>query len=120
LNADDPIFSSPEDVGIPDELQAQDDNVDMVVTYAAAGDSLSHVITGVAWSYSDTPTAGRLTIEDGEANIVFDIDITLDGAGAVVFPEPKMGSVNTDMIVRLYAGGDAVAGKLNVLNHWTI
>jgi hypothetical protein len=94
-------------------------NTAAVVTYAAAGANVSHVINGIAWSYSAAPTAGNLKIEDGSGNVVFSIDITSAGAGFFPFPAAKKGTANTAMIVTLAAGGSAVTGKVSVLCHWT-
>jgi len=78
-----------------------------------------HVISGVAWSYSATPTNGGLKIEDGFGRTIFYIDIAAAGPGQVSFPLPKKGRANTSLIVTLLAGGNSVSGTLSVLNHWT-
>lgn len=90
-----------------------------VVTYAAAGAGVSHVIGGVAWSYNATPTAGNLKVEDGSGTTVFTVDITAAGPGFFLFPRPKKGTANTAMIVTLAAGGSGVSGKVSVTSHWT-
>ena len=90
-----------------------------VVTYAAAGAGVSHVISGIAYSYLGVPTSGNLKIEDGSGNVIFSIDTGIAGAGVIAFPRPKKGSANTDMIITLGSGGVAVTGKVSVLNHWT-
>ena len=94
-------------------------NTAAVVTYAAVA-GLRHHITGVAWSYAGgIPVGGRLTVTDAGA-VVFDIDIAEEGAGLLMFPKPKMNAlVNTAMVVTLAAGGAAIFGKVNVLNHYT-
>lgn len=94
-------------------------NTAAVVTYVAAA-GLRHHITGVAWSYAGgIPVGGRLTVTDAGA-VVLDIDIAEEGAGLLMFPKPKMNIlVNTAMVVTLAAGGAAITGKVNVLNHWT-
>lgn len=94
-------------------------NTAAVVNYGAAGAGVSHVITGVAWSYNAAPTGGRITIEDGAGVIVFRQDITAAGPGSILFPMPKRGAANTAMIVTLTAAGAAVTGKVSVLGHWT-
>ncbi|MFH0983777.1 MAG: hypothetical protein V2A79_19860 [Planctomycetota bacterium] len=87
-----------------------------VITYAAAV-GYRHVITGIAWSYDAAPTGGLLTITDGVA-VVFTMGITAAGAGVIVFPQPKRGTVSAAMIVTLASGAGAVVGKVSVLNHW--
>jgi hypothetical protein len=94
-------------------------NTNAVITYAAAGAGQVNVISGVAWSYSAAPTGGRLKIEDGSGNIVFDIDITAAGPGFIPFRPPKKGTANTALILTLYAGGSGVQGKVNALGAWT-
>lgn len=101
-----------------DDLSTEAADTDVVLPYAAVA-GIAHIIPTIFFSYSDTPTAGRLTIEDGAGNVVFDLDITAKGAARVPF-EPKFrGTVNTDLIITLYAGGAAVVGKLNAPGHYT-
>jgi len=96
-------------------------NTAAVLTYAAiaAGPTSpkSHVVSGITWSYSGTPTGGNLKVEDGAGNIVFTMDITAGGAGFL--PWSGRGSPNTAMIVTLAAGGSGVSGKVSVMQHWT-
>ena len=87
------------------------------ITYAAVADR-RHVISGIAWSYSDAPTDGVLYIEDGSGSIVFRLDITAAGPDAVYFNPPRHGSLNTALIITLEAGGEDVSGKICVLGHW--
>lgn len=101
------------------DVHAPASNTAAVVTYAAAGAGVAHVIGGVAWSYNATPTAGNLKIEDGAGNIVFTVDVTTSGAGGYTFPRPKKGTANTAFIITLAAGGSGVSGKVSVLSHWT-
>lgn len=93
-------------------------NAAAVVTYAAVADSY-HVVSGLAWSYSNTPTGGNLKIEDGSGTTVFSVDITTGGAGFLPFSPYKRGTTNTAMIVTLAAGGSGITGKLSVVNHWS-
>lgn len=92
-------------------------DTDAVITLAAAGAGVSHVIRGIAWGYSEAPTGGSLTIEDGAANVVFSIPIT--GAGAGFVPVFGKGTANTDLIVTLAAGDGTCVGSVNVLEAWT-
>lgn len=94
-------------------------NTAAVVTYAAGGAGVSHVIGGIAWSYSAAPTGGNLKITDDGAT-VFSIDITTAGAGVITLPRPKKNAVaNKALVVTLAAGGSGVTGKLSITSHWT-
>jgi hypothetical protein len=108
-----PIQTSTNNVNVPAS------NTNAVITYAAGAAGVRHCIGGVAWSYSASPTGGRLKIEDGSGNIVFDIDITAGGPGFVPFAQPLQGTAATALIVTLTAGGSGIQGKVTVLNHWT-
>jgi hypothetical protein len=100
------------------DIHAPAANTAAVVTYPAPP-ALSHVITGVAWSYSGgIPVGGRLTVVTTTHGTVFDIDIAEEGAGAITFPVPKMAAPTDVMTVTLAAGGAAITGKVNVLSHW--
>lgn len=96
-------------------------NTAAVVTYAAAGAGVVHVISsGIAWSYAGgAPTGGNLKIEDGSGTVIFTMDITSEGAGFIPIAVAKRGSANTALIVTLAAGGSGVTGKVSVLSHWT-
>lgn len=90
-----------------------------VVTYAAVSGQY-HVIRGIAFSYSATPTGGRLTVEDVSGTVIYDQDVTAAGPVNVVFPLPlRSAAVNTALIVTLASGAGAVVGKLTVLGHTT-
>ncbi len=94
-------------------------NTAAVVTYAAAGAGVSHVIKGIAYSYNAAPTGGNLKVENGAGTIVFSMDITAAGPGFIPFNAAMKGTTNTAMIVTLTAAGAAVTGKVSVLGHWT-
>lgn len=86
------------------------------ITYALAS-GVSHVISGIAWSYGSTPTGGNLSITDG-STVVWSMDITSAGAGFIPFQPPKMGTAGSQMLVTLADGGAACAGKVSVAAHW--
>lgn len=88
-----------------------------VVTLAAAGASVSNVIRGIAWGYSEAPTGGSLKIEDGAGTTVFYLPITAAGPGFI--PVFGKGSANTALVVTLAAGGGTCVGSVNVLEAWT-
>ncbi len=94
-------------------------NTAAVITYAAGGGGVSHVISGVAWSYDAVPTAGSLTIEDGLGTTIFVVSITAAGAGFFMFAPRLLGTAATALVVTLAAGGAAVTGKVSVMGHWT-
>ena len=87
-----------------------------VLTFAAEPDA-AHVVREVTWSYSASPTGGRLTIADG-SDTIFDIDITAAGPGQALFGSGKQGHVNTAMTITLASGAGAVVGKVNA-SHFT-
>jgi len=99
------------------DVSAPGSNAAAVVTYASAASQARHVVSGVAWSYSGTPTGGLLTIGNG-TEIYFSMDITTAGAGLILFPRPKAARRNDALVVTLAAGGTGVTGKVSVLNHW--
>jgi hypothetical protein len=103
----------------PADAPAPAANTPTVITYAAAGAGLGHVISGVAFGYDLAPTGGKLTIEDGSGNVVFQAPVTNAGPGVFYFTPAKQGSGNAAMILTLAAGGTGVKGYLSVLGHWT-
>ena len=107
-----PILDAQADVAAPAA------NTNAVVNYAAAGAGVQHCISGIAWSYSGSPTAGNLQVTDG-GNIIFNIDITAAGPGVINFMPPKKAAANSALAITLAAGGAGVSGKLSVLSHWT-
>lgn len=70
-----------------------------------------NVLTRVIWSYSATPTGGRLTVADGGTTI-FDVDITAGGPGSLPLCL-LASSVNAALVVTLAAGGAGIVGKVN-------
>lgn len=106
----------------PTNVHAPAANTAAVLTFAALSTSArapsSHMVNGIAWSYSAAPTGGNLKVEDGAGNTIFSMDITAAGAGFI--PWAGRGSPNAAMIVTLAAGGSGVTGKVNVLEHGTV
>jgi hypothetical protein len=110
---------TPTDLVEAADVSAPAANTAAVVTYAAEA-GRAHVVSGIVWSYQGgDPTGGNLKIEDGAGVVVFNVDITTEGAGFFPFPVPKRGTKNTAYIITLAAGGASVVGKLSILNHWT-
>lgn len=93
-------------------------NAAATLTYAAAGSGVSHVIGGIVFSYSGTPTGGSLTITDGGVT-VFSVDITASGPGPIVFPRPMKFAANSAVVVTLAAGGSGIVGKVQTSSKWT-
>ncbi len=105
-------------------------NTAAVVTYAAAGTvpqptvpgvvppptGLSHVISGIDWSYSGNPTGGNVQVTDN-GDVVFNLDITNGGPGQLIFWPPRQGQPNTAMVITLAAGGGGISGKLWINGH---
>lgn len=100
------------DVHVPNAATAA------VVTLNAGGALVANVIAGVAYSYSATPTGGKLTIADG-SETVLDLDIPAAGEKVINFIPPRKGRPNRSMTITLASGGGSVQGKLAVLGHWT-
>jgi len=97
-------------------------NANVVLNLPALGggiqplDGRAYVLGGVAWSYSGgAPIGGRLTIENGAGDIVFDIDITAEGPDSIMFSPYLRGSLNTAFIITLFAAGGGVKGKVNAI-----
>ena len=86
-------------------------NTAVVITLAAQT-GYRHYLVQLIWSYSATPTGGRVTIT-GLKGDDYDWDITAAGPGPANFP-PIAGDVSTAVVVTLAAGSGAVVGKLNV------
>ena len=80
-----------------------------VITLAAAANT-QHFINGVQWSYSTSPTAGRLTITVN-AVTVFDVSVTGSGPGGFNFAIP--GGTNQAIVITLAAGSGSCVGKIN-------
>jgi hypothetical protein len=71
------------------------------------------VLTWLCWSYSLDPVAGGITITDGASHIIFQIDITKGGPGAIPLPYIPT-SIGGTLAVVLADGGAGCTGKLNV------
>lgn len=100
-----------------------------VEVYYPASTGVSHVIRGIVWSYSATPTISTLTspgpgsgggnlLITSNGSVVFDADISTSGIGQIEFPVPVAGLPGHDLAVILESGGSNVTGKLNIY-HFT-
>lgn len=99
-------------VVLPDEATSSA-NAAVAITLAAVTGK-RHYLAMVLWSYSDTPTGGRLTVSGLDNSETLDIDIVAAGPGPVLLP-PLAGKVGTAMVITLAAGGGTVVGKLNIM-----
>lgn len=70
-----------------------------------------HVVSEVWWSYSGSPTGGRLTVQDGSGT-QRDFDITAGGPGFMPFNPPLSFAVGQAVTLTLAAGGAGVTGKV--------
>lgn len=69
----------------------------------------------INWSYSATPTGGRLRVRDTtNSETIQDIDITAGGPNSLLFVPAIRCKPGATIEVRLFAGSGAVVGKLNV------
>ena len=87
-------------------------NAAATVTIAAATHPRRPMtLLGVTWSYSGTPTGGRVSTVGLESGGEVDIDITTGGPGQLAFRPLR---ANAGLVVTLAAGGSGVVGKLSV------
>lgn len=70
-----------------------------------------HAIHGIQWSYSTSPTGGKLTITEGGVT-VWEVDVVSGGPGGFNFTVAA--ATNTEVVVTLAAGSGACLGKVNV------
>lgn len=69
----------------------------------------------ITWSYSATPTGGRLSTT-GLEGTELDFDITAGGPGGVPLPPSSYGKVGANVTITLAAGGGSVIPKINVFS----
>ncbi len=106
----------------PDSIMASGDlrmvnNAAAVVRYEAAGRFKRHAWEEVSYGYSAAPTSGRLTIEDGSGNFVFQQVVGTAGPHRAEFTPTTHGTANTALIFTLSAGGPGASGTLSVMGH---
>ena len=84
----------------------------IVITYAAIS-GRSHVIHGIEWSYSETPTGGGLTVAVG-GTTVLQLDIAAGGPDQIIFDPPHKATQGAAVVITLAAGAGTAVGMLNV------
>ena len=89
---------------------------DAVITIPADTDPVKRIVVGtIVASYSGSVTTGRLRVMSG-ATLVVDVDVGQEATGRV--PAGLAGEPGQPVEIRLFSGGGAVVGKLNVLRWW--
>lgn len=89
-------------------------NTAAVITIAADAEQF-WVLDWLMWSYSEVPTAGRLTVAIGGTTYI-DLDITAAGPGPLRFEPPLYNpsfAKGETMVITLAAGGGTCTGKLS-------
>lgn len=89
-------------------------NVGVSVTLVGKRD-LRHHVQQLTWSYSGTPTGGRVTLSGLEGDTL-DYDVTAGGPGGLALPPSCYGRVFTNVVATLYPGGSGVTGKINLFS----
>lgn len=87
-------------------------NTDLTLTIPADANHY-HVLDTLWFSYSGTPTGGRLTITIG-SDVLLDHDITSGGPGPLPLHRMNSGKKNEAVAIKLFAAGAGVVGKLSV------
>lgn len=84
------------------------------VLYYGAQAYRGHVLGGVAWSYSATPSGGALTVESPSGTAIFGpMFVTEGGPGYFDFGGGLRGVEGQDLLVRLSPGGVGVSGVVS-------
>jgi hypothetical protein len=83
-------------------------NAAAAITISGVSNRIATIHT-VAWSYSDTPTGGKLTLTGGNVN--YEVDITASGPGVLDLDYAAASDGN--VTITLAAGGGTVVGKVN-------
>lgn len=87
-------------------------NTAAVATLSAAADAVA-VLGAIFFSYDSTPTGGNILVEDGAGTPVFNLDVPAAGLYQLLFnPTIRSGSLATNIVVTLAAGGAACKGKV--------
>jgi hypothetical protein len=88
-------------------------NAAAVITVDASPDEF-WVIDSIGWSYSNTPTGGRLVAAIG-GTVLIDTDIGTGGPGLIELSKPFYKTDETRneaLVITLHAGGGSVVGKV--------
>lgn len=74
---------------------------------------------GVAWSYTDTPSSGRLRLLNGTSSgtLLLDLDVTAAGPGSFFPPAAIGATAGSRLTAELLQAGSSVIGKLNLYGY---
>jgi len=87
------------------------DTIAVITMTAVVGRRI--VCHGLQFSYDGAPTGGRVFVEDGVGTTIWDVDLVAAADRMEHVEFFLVGSINTDMVITLAAGGAGVIGKLN-------
>jgi hypothetical protein len=89
-------------------------NATAVVTLTT-NNLIERSIKQIVYSYSGTPTAGSIKIEDGAGNTIGFWYITSGGPGVLPFNDGFHGTLANNLIITLAAGGSGIFGTMLVI-----
>jgi len=91
------------------------DGSDTVITLTGIAGRI-HVLHGLKWSYSATPTGGGVLIQDDAAipNTLYQCDCGVAGKKHAVFDPPRDVGQGVGLVITLAGGGGVVRGRLAV------
>lgn len=88
-----------------------------VINFAAPSTvgTATNYLSDVVWSYSTTPSTGRLTVYDGTSSgaIILQVDINGMGPDTLRLNAPLAGTPGRAMAVELLQAGSSIIGRLN-------
>lgn len=102
---------------------APGDNVDVIITLAAAA-NVMHVVDKVFGGYDNDPAAEKaltitLTVDGTAETLTYPVSCgtanTMDPRFDLNFNPPLQGDANTAITITLPAGGAGIAGQLNAI-----
>ena len=98
--------------GTSDGLDAM---LSLISTAAPASSGISRHLDRVLWSYTTTPSSGRLKVFDGTSSgaLLCDLDILAQVPDGIAFP-PLKGTPGNKITVQLAQAGSSVIGRLNI------
>lgn len=92
-------------------------NSEAVIYLPVPGYARNHVLDGLTFGYSSTPSAGSfLEIQSPSGTSVYKSFVNSAGSQDVNFNSNKVGANNSDVLIRLTAGGSNVTGCISINN----